>query len=398
MILTALQACKKEEPEGPAPGGWRGSLMVVDGRELPFNFSLVQQDSSFVAEIYNAGEVLKVDEVWFNKDSIYFQMPVFEDYIAASFDGTVMSGSLINKSRKRRVPFSARFGDLPRFPDTERPLVDVSGEWQATFTPDSGDSYPAKGIFTQDNGQVHGTFRTKTGDKRYLEGVVSGDSLKLSTFDGAHAYLFVAGVTDSLMRGIYYSGNHYKEPFVAWRNPGYELPQADSLTFLKPGYDRLEFEFPDSGGEMVSLADDQFRDKVVVVQLMGTWCPNCLDETKFLAAYLKENDQADLKVVALAFEYYKTPENSFKAIDRLKARLGLDYPILLAQYGGADKLQANRKLPMLDRVLSYPTTIFIDRRGKVRRIHTGFNGPATGRKYIEFQEEFDRLVKQLLAE
>ena len=149
---------------------------------------------------------------------------------------------------------------------------------------------------------------------------------------------------------------------------------------------------------MVSLADDQFRDKVVVVQLMGTWCPNWLDETKFLAAYLKGNDHEDLKVVALAFEFYKTPEKSFEAIDRLTARLGLDYPILLAQYGGADKLQANRKLPMLDQVLSYPTTIFIDRRGNVRRIHTGFNGPATGRKYIEFQEEFDRLIKQLLAE
>lgn len=397
-MMTALQACKKEEPEGPAPGRWRGSLMVMDGRELPFNFSLVQQDNSFVAEIYNAGEVLKVDEVWFNKDSIYFQMPVFEDYIAASFQRTELSGSFINESRKRRVPFRARFGDLPRFPDTRKPLVDVSGEWQATFTPDSGDSYPAKGIFTQEDGLVHGTFRTKTGDRRYLEGVVSGDSLKLSTFDGAHAYLFVAGVTDSLMRGMYYSGNHYKEPFVAWRNPGYELPDEDSLTLMKPGYDRLEFAFPDSRGTMVSLADDQFRDKVVVVQLMGTWCPNCLDETKFLAAYLKGNDHEDLKVVALAFEYYKTPEKSFEAIDRLTARLGLDYPILLAQYGGADKLQANRKLPMLDQVLSYPTTIFIDRRGNVRRIHTGFNGPATGRKYIEFQEEFDRLIKQLLAE
>jgi hypothetical protein len=71
---------------------------------------------------------------------------------------------------------------------------------------------------------------------------------------------------------------------------------------------------------------------------------------------------------------------------------------LLAQYGGANKLEANRKLPMLNRVLSYPTTILLDREGKVRRIHTGFNGPATGLKYEEFTEEFDRLVKQLLSE
>lgn len=398
LIFSTLLACKKEGSAEPAPGSWRGSLLVMDGRELPFNFSLLKQDSSFIAEIYNAGEVLKIDEVRITKDSIFFQFPVFEDYIAASFNETGMSGNFINESRKRRVPFRAEFGERPRFAHKKKPLADVSGEWQATFSPDAVDSSPAIGIFSQEEGAVQGTFRTKTGDKRYLQGVVIGDSLKLSTFDGAHAYLFVAQVTDSLMRGMYYSGNHFKEPFVARRNPAYKLPEADSLTYLKPGYDHLEFAFPNSRGQIVSLADEQFQNKVVVLQLMGTWCPNCLDETKFLASYLKEKDQDRLEVIALAFEYYKTPEKAFEAIDRLKARLSLDYPILLAQYGGADKLQANRKLPMLNQVVSYPTTIFIDRLGKVRRIHTGFNGPATGKKYLEFQEEFERIIKELLSE
>ena len=132
--------------------------------------------------------------------------------------------------------------------------------------------------------------------------------------------------------------------------------------------------------------------------LMGTWCPNCLDESKFLVEYLKQNPDEDLAVVALSFEYAKTEESAFKAINRLQDRLGINYPILLAQYGSSDKEKANEKLPMLNTVLSYPTTIFIDKNGQVRKISTGFNGPATGQKYLDFKEEFGTFVSTLLSE
>lgn len=398
LIFLMLNACNQPVSKDPNQGKWHGRLKVMDERELPFGFSFYKRDGSYLIEVYNAGEVLQIDEIRIQQDSIYIYMPVFEEYIAATFNENEMQGTLINESRNRRVPFEATYGDHPRFPTLKGASVDVSGEWEVVFSPDSKDSYPAKGIFSQQDGQVMGTFRTTTGDRRYLQGVVSGDSLKLSTFDGTHAYLFVARVTGGLMQGTYYSGNHFKEPFVARRNADYELPDGDSLTYLKEGYTRLEFAFPDSYGNMVSLGDDRFTDKVVVVQIMGTWCPNCLDETKFLSAYHKEHRAEGLEVVALAFEYYKTPEKALDAIKRLQERVGLQYPVLLAQYGGANKLEANRKLPMLNRVMSYPTTILLDRKGKVRRIHTGFNGPATGLKYEEFKEEFDRLVKQLLSE
>ncbi len=131
---------------------------------------------------------------------------------------------------------------------------------------------------------------------------------------------------------------------------------------------------------------------------MGTWCPNCLDETKFLVNYLKENKKLDVEVVALAFEYAKTEEKAFKSINGLKTAIGVDYPILLAQFGTSNKSKAQEKLPMLNHVLSYPTTIFIDKNGAVRKIHTGFNGPATGDKYEVFKEEFDGFIKALAKE
>ncbi|WP_420845212.1 TlpA disulfide reductase family protein [Maribacter litopenaei] len=137
---------------------------------------------------------------------------------------------------------------------------------------------------------------------------------------------------------------------------------------------------------------------MVIVQLMGSWCPNCLDESKFLVNYLEYNQNKDLAVLALAFEQAKTKERALQSIERLKDRIGISYPILLAQYGSYDKKKAQQKLPMLNHVLSYPTTIFVDKKGEVRKIHTGFNGSATGKKYEEFKLEFDSFLTGLLSE
>jgi hypothetical protein len=82
----------------------------------------------------------------------------------------------------------------------------------------------------------------------------------------------------------------------------------------------------------------------------------------------------------------------------LIAAENVTYPILLAQYGFTDKKTANEKLPMLDHILSYPTSIYIDRFGKERRIHTGYNGRATGQKYEKFKEEFYQLMEQLQSD
>ena len=272
------------------------------------------------------------------------------------------------------------------------------GIWETSFDFDTDDPYPAKGIFYQSGNRLSGTFRTKVGDYRYLDGVVDGDSLKLSAFDGAHVFLFTAKVSDSTMEGKFFSGNHAVENFKAKRNSAFELPDANSLTFLREGYDTFGFSFPDPSGKLVSLADERFQDKVVLVQIMGTWCPNCLDETKFYVEYLRNNPNPNLEMVALAFEYAKTTEKAFEGIERLKNRVGVEYPVLLAQVGTSSKSKANEKLPMLNHVLSYPTTIYIDKKGEVRKIHTGFNGPATGERHEEFKREFAETLEGLLSE
>lgn len=395
IVSIFLLGCDSQ-PHHPPHGSYHVEMDLGNGKLLPFT---AEFDEAHRFIIYNAEEEVTMNEVEIRGDSMIISHPVFEGVLKAVFTSETISGSYIKPSLNRVVPFKMTFGKKPRFSSSSEAEKDVSGIWETVFSPNSEeDRYIAKGIFEQEEGKVKGTFRTTTGDYRYLEGIVEGDSLRLSTFDGAHAFLFEAAVTDTTLSGMFYSGNHWKESFVAKRNERYELPGADSLTFLKEGYERIAFSFPDTDGKMVSLDDERFKDKVVLVQIMGTWCPNCLDETRYFSEFYNNKKGDDFEMVSLAFEYAPTEEKAMQAINRLKEKVGVEYPILLAQLGTSSKQKANEKLPMLNHVLSYPTTIFIDKTGTVRRIHTGFNGPATGEKYTEFVNEFERFVASLLKE
>ena len=394
LIAVLIFSCQQDTTEFLYSGLYRAELKIKDNLNLPFLFKVKDANT---LEIYNAEEVITVDEISYKNDSVFIQMPVFESYIKAKVENKIITGHFITEGKDRSVPFIAK-PEKTRFNTSNLPKTNISGNWETTFSPNTDDSYKAKGIFKQNGNTVTGTFRTETGDYRYLDGVISGNQMQLSTFDGSHAFLFTATVTDSILNGTFYSGNHWEEPFIAKRNDDFKLADANTLTYLKDDYETLEFTFPDENGNEISLTDDRFKNKVVVVQIMGTWCPNCLDESNYYAQYYNNNKDKDIEFVALAFEYAKTEEVAFKNIKRLKDRVGINYPILLAQTGTTSKSKANEKLPMLNNVLSYPTSIFIDKTGKVRKIHTGFNGPATGEKFTEFKEEFTTFMDKLLAE
>lgn len=397
LLIMLFISCGKKEKEAYTlkDGSWRFSLTVQYGKELPF----ITTVKNNVLEIHNAEERIPVSDIVVKDDSITIKMDVYEGVLKGKFiDENTIQGEFVKVSLDRFVPFTATFGETSRFLNSkETAKATIMGNWETVFSPDVvADRYIAKGIFNQNGNNVTGTFRTTTGDYRYLEGTLNGDQLQLSTFDGAHAFLFTATVTDSTMVGEFQSGNHWKEPFTAKRNETYELPDAKSLTYIKEGYDTFDFSFPDVNGNMVSISDENLQGKVRIVQIMGTWCPNCLDESTYYSEYSKNNP--DVQFIALAFEYAKTKEKAFNNIKRLQKRLNIPYPILLAQFGTSDKKKAQEKLPMLNHVLSYPTTIFIDKKGEVRRIHTGFNGPATGSKYLDFKKDFENFVSELRNE
>jgi len=395
IISLLTLACTSSETTKLKAGNYRGIFKVQDNEILNFIFKVNNEES---LELINADEVIEVEEITYSNDSVYMYFPYFRTYIAAKFEGNNLVGQFIEEDRDRFVDFKAFYNEGVRFPKAEKGKFQVGGIWEMDFD-NYGKFYKAKGVFEEQEGRVTGTIRTTTGDYRFLEGVVDKDTLKLTTFDAAHLFYFKGVIKDSVISdGIFYSGNHSRETFTAKRNGTYELPDSNSLTFLKEGFDKFDFSFPDVDGNMVSLSDERFKNKVVLVQIMGSYCPNCLDESKFYSKYYSDLNNDNLEIVALAFENAKTEEKAIHGIERMRDRVGINYPILLAQLGTNSKTKANEKLPMLNHVLSYPTTIYLDKKGEVRRIHTGFNGPATGKKYLEFKEEFEQFVNLLLNE
>ena len=261
--MLVFYSCAEKENELPITGSWHATMETMDDHHLPFNFELSKEADKYQITVHNAEEEVLIEDIEFKGDSIYIRMPVFEGYFKGVYDSYNIIGDYVKEPLNRVVPFSAKYGKANRFPISNSAAADVSGIWEVDFSGGTEDFYKSKGIFNQDGNKLTGTFRTNTGDYRFLEGVVDGDSLKLSCFDGAHAFLFLGKVTDSTMNGVFYSGNHFKEPFEGHPNEEFELADSEELTFLKEGYKTIEFSFPDSSGKMVSLSDPDFENKVV---------------------------------------------------------------------------------------------------------------------------------------
>ncbi|MEM6261611.1 MAG: TlpA disulfide reductase family protein [Bacteroidota bacterium] len=380
-------------------GSWKWQF-ELGKTELCVPATLNLKGDSLVFTIQNAEERIPVTEIVRQGDSLFMKLPVFDTEIKARVASSdSLQGFWQDYSRKGtyRIPFTASFSPteatcMPEQP--AGPMEDFGGKWAVRFGPDTENPERAIGIFEQQGNQLTGTFRTETGDYRYLSGWVDNDQLYLSTFDGSHAFVFTGTWEESRIRGTFYSGNHYTETWIAKRDENASLRSAESLTYLKPGYDRLAFAFPNLEGDTVSLTDEQFKGKVVVVQLMGSWCPNCMDETKLFTQWHNEYHDQGLEMVALAFERSDSFEQAAKRVGRLKDHFGSQYEFLIA--GQASKKEAAAKLPMLNHVMSFPTSIFIDRNGRIRKIHTGFNGPGTGKAYQTFVEEYQILLEEML--
>lgn len=402
LLCLSFWACQQNTANlKPHAGLWR-VVLASPGGELPFGLELTPNADSatYTAVVLNGDERLKMDTVTLQGDSIHIPIQIFEAEIVAK----ISNNSLEGYWKKRRkgteytsLPLKATFNNASRFETPIPPSVkDISGTWATTFIGDEGDTTLAVGVFQQQNEKLTGTFLTPTGDYRYLQGNVVGDSLKLSCFDGSHVFLFKAKISDNTMKGDFYAGASGHESWTARKDDKAKLPDANSLTFIKPGYNGISFSFPDLTGKKVSLSDTRYQNKVVILQIMGSWCPNCMDESNFLSPWYKKNKQKGIEIIGLAYEKSADLQESAPKIEKMKKRFEIDYEVLLA--GTNDKAEASKTLPMLNKVIGFPTTIIIDKKGKVREIHTGFSGPGTGKYYDQWVADFERLIDKLVAE
>jgi thiol-disulfide isomerase/thioredoxin len=418
LCALALAACGHgaSSSDPAAQGVKSGTYRVVlqsPGGDLPFELDLAHEGAAWAGYLVNGKERLRLNEVAVNGSHMEIKMPGYENHLSADANGEELQGELVLDKlggKDQHIPLRAQLFAQPYrfFPESSGPestagKTDVSGRWSVTFAEDDGKTETAVGEFTQSRDVVSGTFLTDTGDHRFLTGQVRGDELFLSTFDGAHAFLYKAKILaqpdlgrPSTLEGDFWSGSAYHERWSAKRDANAALPNAYSLTKMRAGAQGFEFAFPDLAGKLVTSKDPEFQHKVIVIALAGSWCPNCHDEAAFLAPLYRDYRAKGLEIVSLMFEHFGDFERAAAATERFRQHYGIEYTTLIA--GISDKDEAAKKLPMLDRVYAFPTTILIDRKGQVRKIHTGYSGPATGEHYTQFVAEFKSTLDQLLAE
>lgn len=397
LLLTFFISCNEPLPEiGLKPGIWRGEL-VAQENTIPFNFEVNKTKGSYSIKLINGSEKLDIDAVDILGDSLFFNMHIFDISIKAKIYKDSLVGSYIkNYADNYVLPFRAVYGKEGRF-DQVNSSDKFDGTWETTFKDNSGKETNAVGIFKKENKSLKGTFLTKTGDYRFLDGYTVKDTMYLYTFDGNHIFRFRAYMeNDTLLKGEYWSGKTAYKTFVSKKNDSVQLPDPNTLTYLKEGYDKIEFSFPDLDGNLVSLENEKYKDKIVILQILGTWCPNCMDETRFLTDWYKKHASKGVEIIGLAYEVKPDFEYAKNRVMTMKEKMEVPYDFLIA--GTATTQSASESLPMLNKVISFPTSIIIDKKGKVRRIHTGFNGPATGIFYEEFVEEFNEFMIELMNE
>jgi peroxiredoxin len=393
-------------PPAPSPerasfsalGSWRGLFELRPGVEVPFNFDIRTDKSGKLKAFFkNGSESFEGGTVKQTADSLFIFLDQFDNELAFKIGEGALTGTFSKQDRTGTpLPVKIEPNSTIRFAAANAtPAGDISGTYDVTFNTADGKEEKVVGLFRQQGNKLTGTFLRVTGDSRYLEGIVEGNDFYLSSFYGSGpAYYKGQFTADGQITGENI-GARGSVAFKGVKNDSAALPDAYKLTYLKPGYTSFDFSLPDIDGNTISLKDKKFHNKVVVVTIGGTWCPNCVDETSFLAPWYTQNKKRGVEIISIQYERKTDTAFVRKVLTRMRDRYDIQYTQVFG--GVADKQVVANSLPSLNTFLAFPTTIFIDKQGRVAEIHTGYSGPATGIYYDKFLQAFNGRIDALLA-
>ncbi len=379
-------------------GIWRGEFTVNEDK-VPFNFEI--KGDQLTVRNGTRRDTFPIRQQEDGK--LFVGMNTYDAALIARVesDGRLVGEytSLVPKLKSGALPFVAEAGQDWRFVAPGKdvaPKANLSGKWNIrSVTKDLG-SNDQVALLKQEGNKLTGVIMTVVGDSRELEGTVQGDEFFLSGFSGPSPFFVKGKITESGDLDGAISLGIYRTIKIAGVKRETELPDPYKLTYLKEGQKTIDFSFPDLNGKPVSPHDDKYKGKVTIVEIIGTWCPNCTDQTRFLAPWFAANKHRGVEAIAIGFEQQDNFEYAQKTLGKLKDFFDIKYDIV---FGGiADKKVATQKLAGLNYMAAFPTTIVLDRKGEVREIYTGYTGTITGDYYKEYVAKFNKLLDELIAE
>ena len=389
--FTALLLALAPAVMAQSLNGLWDATVLVNGVAIPFRMELSSQGTSATGTFFNGDERLSSTNGRFENGRLTLDFDYYTGRLEASFKDGELQGTYTRPAKpygfhaKRFVPSPLTADDVPA----------IAGLWEVGVKSSQGEA-AWQLIVRQSGPEVTGAVLRVDGDTGMLSGTYKDGKFVLSHFSGARPVVFeVTPQKDGTLRVLQNGKNAMTAVRSAdARAKGLPQPTDPSRhTSVKDPTEPLRFSAPDLEGHIVSNTDPRFRNKVVIVTIGGSWCPNCHDEAPFLMELYRQYHSRGLEIVALSFE----EEDQLKNPTRVRAfiqRYGIEYPVLLA----GQESDVHERLPQAVNMTAWPTTFYLGRDGRVRSVHAGFAGVATGDFHRQLKEEVKELVERLLAE
>jgi thiol-disulfide isomerase/thioredoxin len=395
--LSGCNGAKSSDPVGL----WRGTVKNPSGEVVAFALEIKRTGEQLSADLLNGDERLAASSVSVTGEALKVRYDFYDGTLEARVQGDEMTGKFTRQWQKQILTRELRMQRNAPQPAATANAADLTGEWLLKVG--VGDKQRLWRAAFQTNGnKASGTINPVTGDWGEMSGTWANGALTLNRFDVINSrVLRLQAQADGTLTGEVDLGLlDPKRPVVAERVSDKNkeivatLPDPKSYTRMKNPQEPFQFSGVDLNGQPVAWNDARFKDKVVVVSLTGSWCPNCHEETPYLQTLYDKYKQDGLEVVALAFEYTGEKERDTEQVRLFAKRHGVQYPMLWA--GSTD--DANQKLPQLENFGAYPTSVFIGRDGLVKHIHAGFEGRATGARFTKLKADIEAMIQLLLKE
>lgn len=400
FLVLLITSCGRQSPEKSV---WTGTMKLYDEKLLDWSMELDLTRGRERGMFLVGGMKEPIPEIHRRGDTLEF---VFSEYGAAMegvLRGNSWSGAYYRfRADTTALAFAATAGILHTEPDTgesrTETMIRLAGRFRAYFyNPDESIDSSSIASFSVRGDSVFGTFLAPDGDYGLLAGKQRGEQVRLHRFTGWQAMLIEMRYFAGRWLGRMYSFGRPPvrftlEPVAAQ----HAVPTPEKPTRVRRGFTKFTFEGIDPEGNFVTSGDARFKGKALIVDIMGTWCHNCLDAAPVLRSLYDEFGTRGIEIVALSFEIKPDTTLALKNLALYRDRFDLKFPLLFT--GTTQRSNVERRIgSVLENFAAYPTTLFIDAHGAIVHIHTGFNGPGTGEEYqreIELYRSWARRIAQ----
>jgi len=396
ILIFAPSACQRKRDITTLPGIWNGVVYLQNQDEVALKLELKVEGDQVSGTILNGDERVASTSGSFDGTNLKLKF----DYFDAVLDGTFARREIIGtisrtwKQQKMVRNFKMWKGGEKMIVPAMAEGKDLSGEWEMKVG--EGDKQRQwRLVLSQKDGALSGTILTPSGDWGTMTGAFANGIALITRFDVINARLLRAQLNaQDQLEGTVDLGQGEAPRKVVAERVSATAPVAVQNTKVQNPTEPFKFAGLDLTGKTVESTDPRFKNKVIIIEITGTWCPNCYDEAPLLKDLYARYRAQGLEVIGLSFEYTGDTKRDLEQVKIFNQKHSIPYLMLLG--GSTENDDVAKKLPQLVNFGAYPTTLFIGRDGLVKKIHAGFDGPATGERHTRLKAEFEETVKELL--